>query len=95
MAKKTVPFNKTGIANLPNDKPVVYTIETKDGKTNYVGSAKRGRVQERLQEHLAEGKDHVAGVKVQVRQFDSIEAAKRHESLVIKEQEPKYNEKGK
>lgn len=52
MGKKTVNFNKTGISKLPNDKPVLYRIETGGGKPNYVGVAKRGRVQERLEEHL-------------------------------------------
>ena len=56
MATKTVSFNKTGIAKLPNDKPVVYKIETAGGANNYTGVAGRGRVQERLEEHLVEGK---------------------------------------
>ena len=46
MAKKTVNFNKSWAAKLPNDKPVVYRIKTAGGKTNYVGVAKRGRIQE-------------------------------------------------
>ena len=37
MATKTVPFNKTGIGNLPDDKPVVYKIETEGGRNNYTG----------------------------------------------------------
>ena len=48
MAKKTVKFNKAGTSKLPQDKPVVYRIKTDAGKTNYVGVAQRGRVQERL-----------------------------------------------
>ena len=39
MASKTVPFNKKGIANLPNDKPVMYKVLTKGGKNNYTGVA--------------------------------------------------------
>ena len=56
MAKKTVSFNRTGIAKLPNDKPVVYKIETEGGKNNYTGVAQRGRVQERLENILPPAK---------------------------------------
>ena len=55
MGKKTVGFNKSGLDKLPNDKPAVYKIKTESGNANYVGSAKRGRVQERLQEHMPGG----------------------------------------
>ena len=52
MARKTVDFNKSGIAKLPDNKPALYHVFTEGGKTNYVGVAKRGRVQERVAEHL-------------------------------------------
>ena len=61
MTKKTVPFNQKGIEKLPDNKPVVYKILTEGGKNNYTGVAQRGRVQERLQEHLPGGKDYVPG----------------------------------
>lgn len=51
---KTVPFNKKGISNLPKDKPVIYKILTNADKNNYTGTAKRGRVPDRLAEHLGE-----------------------------------------
>jgi hypothetical protein len=54
MGTKKTKFNKTGIENLPNNKPAVYKILTSAGKVNYAGVAKRGRVQERLNEHLGE-----------------------------------------
>lgn len=54
MATRKVPFNKKGISKLPEDKPVLYRIQTEGGKLNYTGIAKRGRVQDRLQEHLGE-----------------------------------------
>jgi hypothetical protein len=69
VAHKTAPFNQSGAAKLPNDKPVVYKIQTDGGKTNYVGVAKRGRVQERIQEHL-EAKQ-IPGAKVMVQQCAS------------------------
>jgi len=83
MAKKTVNFNKTGLGKLPASKPVMYKIKTKSGKVNYVGVAKRGRVQERLKEHLSGEKDYVPGAKVQIEQFGSIEEARKKETSVI------------
>ena len=93
MAKKTFRFNKSGAEKLQNDKPVVYKIQTDGGKTNYVGIAKRGRVQERIQEHIDTGK--IPGAKVQIRQVDSIAKAKNIETNTIKRTQPKYNKKEK
>ena len=95
MPKKTVAFNKTGISKLPDDKPATYHIQTAGGKTNYVGVAKRGRLQDRLTEHLPGAKDSVPGGKVQIRQHDSIEAAKKHEKHVIARTKPSHNIQGK
>lgn len=83
MAKKTVGYNKSGVEKIPNDKPVIYKIKTKGGNINYVGVAKRGRVQERLKEHLQGRKDYVPGAKVQIEQCDSIAEARKKESYVI------------
>jgi len=44
MGRKTTNFNKTGISKLPNDKPVVYKIQTPSGNTNYAGIAKKVRL---------------------------------------------------
>lgn len=93
MSRKTVNFNQSGAAKLPNNKPVVYKIQTANGKTNYVGIAKRGRVQERIQDHLTAGE--IPGAKVQIKQVSSIQEAERTESTIIARIRPKYNEKGK
>jgi len=93
MARKTVSFNKSGAGKLPNNKPAVYKIQTPGGKTNYVGVAKRGRVQERIQEHLAAGE--IPGAKVQVQQMTSIQEAEKTEAAIIARTQPKYNEQGK
>ena len=93
MAKKTVDFNKSGATKLPKNKPVVYKIKTAGGKTNYVGVAKRGRSQERIQEHL--DADQIPGVKVQIEQVSSIAEARRKEQNIISRSRPKYNEQGK
>ena len=95
MVKKTVSNNKTRISKLPNDKPVVYKIKTDGGNVNYVGVAKKGRVQERIEEHLPGGKDYVPGAKVQIEQMKSISDAKQKESNIISRTKPRYNEKGK
>ena len=94
MAKKTVKNNQTGISSLPNNKPVVYKIKTDGGKVNYVGVAKRGRVQERLKEHLPGGKDPIPGVSVQIEQASSIAEARKMESAAIRRIKPKHNKKG-
>jgi hypothetical protein len=92
MAKKTVSFNKTGIAKLPNDKPVVYKIETAGGRNNYTGVAKRGHIQERLEEHLATGK--ITGAKVRIEQAGTLAEAKAREQRIISRMQPKFNKQG-
>ena len=89
MAKKTVKFNKSGASKLPQHKPVVYRIKTSGGRTNYVGIAKRGRVRERIQEHLAA--NQIPGAKVQIEQKPSIKEARQTEARVIARTKPKYN----
>jgi hypothetical protein len=93
MSKKTVNYNKSGVEKLPDNRPVVYRIQTIGGKTNYVGVAKKGRVQDRIGEHLEDG--IIPGAKVQIEQMPSIDAAKKKEENIISRTEPKYNEQGK
>jgi len=92
MAKKTVNYNQSGTSKLPQYKPVVYRIKTNAGQTNYVGIAKRGRVQERIQEHLAAG--NIPGAKVEIEQKPSIQDARKTEALAIARSKPKYNKQG-
>ena len=93
MAKKTVKFNKKGAAKLPNDKPVIYKIQTASAATNYVGVAKKGRARERIQEHLDAG--NIPGAKVQIEQVATIAEAKQKEQNIISRTKPKYNKQGK
>ena len=95
MARKTVDLNKSGIDKLPVDKPVVYKILTGSGTNNYTGVAQRGRVRERIQEHLSGGKDYVPGTKVVIEQMKSIDDVKQKEANIISRVKPKYNEQGK
>lgn len=91
MAKKTVNYKKDQINKLPNDKPVVYKIMTAGGNNNYTGIAKRGRVQDRINEHMNE----IPGAKVQIEQMSSISDARKKEANIIKRSQPKYNKQGK
>ncbi|MBT3168965.1 MAG: hypothetical protein HN921_17980 [Bacteroidetes bacterium] len=92
MGKKTVKFNVSNIDKLPKDKPVLYKIKTNAGTTNYVGVAKRGRIQERLKEHL--NSEEIKGIKVEIEQMPSIAEAKEKETRIIKRTKPKYNKQG-
>lgn len=95
MTRKAVDFNKAGVGKLPDDKLVVYRILTEGDRNNYTGVAKRGRVQERLEEHLAGGKDYVPGVRVQIEQVDSIREAREKEARIIARTKPRHNKRGK
>lgn len=89
MGQKTVKFNEEGISELPNDKPAVYKILTSNDNNNYTGVAQRGRVRERVMEHLGE----IPGARVRVEQMKSIEEAKEKETRIISRSQPKYNKK--
>lgn len=91
MSTKKVSYNEKGIKDLPNDKPVLYKIETNAGSLNYVGIAQRGRVQERIKEHIGE----IPGSKVKIEQFSRIDDAREKEANVIKRSNPQYNIQGK
>ncbi len=95
MARKTLRMNQQAVEKVPDNKPAVYKILTEGGRTNYVGVAKRGRVQERIEEHLPGGKDPIPGAKVQIEQMPSIKAAREKEARVIARTKPRYNEQGK
>lgn len=91
MGTKNVNYNKSNINNLPDDKLVLYRIKTESGKENYVGVAQRGRVRERITEHL----DEIPGSTVSIEQFSSIDDARAKEANVINRTQPKYNKQGK
>jgi hypothetical protein len=93
--KKTVSFTKGGIEKLPDNKPVIYRIKTAGGANNYTGVAKRGRVQERVQEHLPGAKDAVPGTKVQIEQVRTVQEAERKEKAIIARSQPPYNKNHK
>jgi len=94
--KKTATFNPEGIGTLTKNKPVVYKILDSDGDNIYTGIAKRGRVEQRLREHLPKGPDPIpGGVKVRVEPKSNITEARESEARIIKRSQPKHNKKGK
>ena len=93
---KSASFTKDGIDSLPQGRPVAYEIRNKDGGSEYIGSAKRGRVGDRLKEHLPGGQDPVSGgAKVVVRPQKDIATAQSVEAQLIKDKQPSQNKKGK
>ncbi len=96
VGKKSGSFDKKGIEDLAKDKPVVYNIEDKKGNILYTGVAKRGRVEDRLKEHLSGGPDPIrGGAKVRINQKASIVDAKKAEARAIERNQPPQNKKGK
>ena len=94
--KKSGRFDNSGIKGLARDKPVVYQIQNSKGKTIYIGVAKRGRVKERLKEHLPGAKDPIrGGARVTIQQKSSFDDALKSEARIIKRQRPAQNKKGK
>jgi len=87
MGQKTVKFNEEEIANLPDNRPVLYKISTSNNNNYYTGVAQRGHVRERVMEHLGE----IPGAKVRIEQMKSIEEAREKEGSVISRSTPKYN----
>ncbi len=94
MGRKTVDYNKAGVEKLPNNKPVVYKILTGSGNNNYTGIAQKGRVRERVAEHLPGAKDYIPGSKVQIEQMHSIKDAQEKETRIISRSKPKHNKQG-
>lgn len=94
--KKSGKFDKCGIEGLAKDKPVVYKIENSKGENIYTGVAKRGRVEERLKEHLPGAKDPIrGGARVKIQQKSSIDDALKSETRIIKQQQPAQNKNSK
>jgi len=94
--RKTVKFTEVGLAKLPDNKPAVYKIFNQEGNNVYTGVAKRGRVEERLKEHLPGGTDPISGgAKVQIQQKSSIADAQKTEAAIIARSKPRHNKQGK
>ena len=100
MAKRrfspTRKLNKRNIEKTPDKKPALYKIKNRKGDNVYTGVAQRGRVQERLQEHMPGGPDPIPGAdSFSVKQKPSIGGAKGEEKRIIKDEQPKHNEQSR
>ena len=89
---KTTKFTEEGLVKIPVNKPAVYKILDDKGENIYTGKAKRGRLQDRLKEHLPGGPDPVpGGVKVKISQKKTIAEAGESEKKIISRSKPKHN----
>lgn len=84
-----IKFNSDEINALPENKPVVYKICDTAFIIIYVGSAKRGRVRDRIKEHLGAGMLNARYVKIE--QFLTLEDARHKERILISQLKPVYN----
>lgn len=85
-------FKKENLDSLPNNKPVVYEIHNSRGTNIYTGTAKRGRVKERLKEHFTQGSDPIKeGKSFRIKQMESIKNAQKDEERIIKREKPRFN----
>ncbi|MDD4769081.1 MAG: hypothetical protein PHT52_04775, partial [Eubacteriales bacterium] len=61
MNKLNIRFSKKAIKELPDNKPGVYIIKNNSGTNMFTGIAKRGQVQETLENHFYGGDSYVPG----------------------------------
>ena len=93
--KKKARVSKAGIESLAQDRPVVYKIRNRAGTNTYTGVAKKGRVAERLKEHLPGGPDAIPdATTVEITPKSSIADAREAEARSIKRSKPKHNKLG-
>ena len=84
------PFNEKQIERVRDDKPVVYEGLTGAGTNLYTGTAQRGRVQERLKEHLND-QDLPGATRFRIKPMPSITEARAEEKKIIRRERPKLN----
>ncbi len=93
---RTQKFTKENIANVPQNKAIIYKIKDKSGENLYTGIAGRGRSQERLLEHKKIKKEKISGgTRFQFTQVKNKERAHAIEKQIIKKEQPEYNEQHK
>lgn len=90
---RTQKFTKANIANVPQNKAIIYKIKSKDGENLYTGI---GRPQERLLEHKEIKKEKIPeGTKFQYAQVKTKDIAHKIEKSIIKKEQPEFNEQHK
>jgi len=87
MATRTVRYNRTNIADLPNDLAVLYRIVTASNGLNYIGVAARRKVNDTILAHVGK----IPGVKVKIEQFATVAEARKKQKNVLKRSDSKYN----
>ena len=93
---RTQKFTKANIANVPQNKAIIYKIKSKDGENLYTGIAGRGRPQDRLLEHREIKKEIIpGGTMFQYAQVKTKEMANKIEKSIIKKEQPEFNEQHK
>ena len=93
---RTQKFTKENIANVPQNKAIIYKIKNKSGKNLYTGIAGRGRSQERLLEHKEIKKEKIPeGTKFQYAQVKTKVRAHEIENSIIKKEQPEFNQQHK
>ncbi|MBU1102584.1 hypothetical protein KJ853_02935 [Patescibacteria group bacterium] len=93
---RTQRFTKKNIANVPQDKAIIYKIKNKSRDNLYTGIAGRGRSQERLLEHKDIKKEKIPeGTKFQYAQIKTKVRAHEIEKSIIKKERPEFNQQYK
>jgi hypothetical protein len=92
----TQKFTKENIAKVPQEKAIIYKIKSREGENLYTGIAGRGRSQERLLEHKEIKKEKIPeGTRFQYAQIKTKDRAHQIEKVIIKKEQPEYNEQYK
>ena len=93
---RTQKFTKENIANVPQDKAIIYKIKSRGGENLYTGIAGRGRSQERLLEHKEIKKEKIPeGTKFQYEKVKTKVRAHEVEKSIIKKEQPEFNQQHK
>lgn len=91
MTKLNLRFSKKAIRQLPDTKPGVYIIKNNSGTNMYTGIAKRGQVQETLENHFYGGDKYVPGAWLQFEQFNNLTDCNARLKTILERDNPRYN----
>jgi hypothetical protein len=89
--KLNIRFSKKAIKELPDNKPGVYIIKNNSGTNMFTGIAKRGQVQETLENHFYGGDKYVPGAWLQFEQFNNLTDCNARLKTILERDEPSYN----
>ena len=93
---RTQKFTKANIANVPQNKAIIYKIKSRQGENLYTGIAGRGRSQDRLLEHKDLKKEQIPeGMRFQYAQVKTKDRAHQIEKSIINKEQPEHNDQHK